>query len=178
MKRLRLAVGLLLTRLHFRRHEEKVQRFTDGISRARRALVILPDVPADISAVQWALRYLGDRFSGGKVVVVARAEMSPWLQSDRRFDVITYREEDIGLWYVPRRELRSKLKKGTFDVALDLNLGFALPGAYLCKESQAPLRVGFSKAHADRFYNFQIQTKATTSLNLAYRSFVRCLDMF
>jgi ADP-heptose:LPS heptosyltransferase len=178
VKRLRLAVGLLLARFHFRKQDEKVIRFTDSISRSRRALVILPETPADVSAVQWALRYLGDRFSGGKVVVVARSELAPWLQNDRRYDVITYQKDDISFWYVPRRELRRKLKKGTFDVALDLNLSFVLPSAYLCRESQAPLRVGFSKTHADRFYNFQIQTRATTSLNLAYRSFVRCLDMF
>lgn len=168
----------MLSRVHFRRHRDAVVRFTDAITDARRALVILPETARDIAAVQWAMRYLADRFAGGSMVVMVRSELSPWVKNDKRYQLVTYRDEDVNLWYMPRRQLRRKLKTSTFDVALDLNLGFDLTGAYLCRESRAPLRIGFSKTHADRFYNFQIQTKATTSLTLAYRSYIRCLEMF
>ncbi|MEX0602271.1 MAG: hypothetical protein WD295_02950 [Bacteroidota bacterium] len=176
--RTRISLGLLYARVHFRRNRDNPFHFTESVSRSRRTLVVLPTAPRDIAAVQWAVRYLAERFSSGSMVVVARNDLLSWLKTDKRYEVLTYRDEDIGMLYIPRRELLRKLKKSTFDVALDLNLGFDLPGAFLCRESLAPLRVSFAKDHGDDFYNLQVRTRAISSVTNAYRSFLKCLDMF
>jgi hypothetical protein len=91
---------------------------------------------------------------------------------------LTYSGNDINAWFLPRRELLEKMSTRTFDVALDLNVSLSLPGAFLCKASNAPLRVSFAKQDGDQFYNFQVNTKGASGSTHSYRSLLKCLDMF
>jgi ADP-heptose:LPS heptosyltransferase len=125
------------------------------------------------------VRNLAERFSDGTVTVMARSEQAAWLKVENgNVQVLPYSEEDVNTWFIPRRELLGKMKRSTFDVALDLNVGFTLMSAFLCRESKAPLRVSFAKSFADEFFNFQINTRSTNSLAVAYRNLMRCLEMF
>lgn len=174
----RLKVGLLYAKFHFRKSKDPVLRFTEAVSHARRALVVLPEGTRDIASVQWILRNLSDRFSSGSLTVVASKEQVQWMKDEAKFQVLSYTTEDITTWFLPRQELLGRMKRSTFDVAFDLNTTFALASAFLCRESKAPLRVSFMKNHADEFYNFQVNTKSINSLAIAYRNLVRCLEMF
>jgi ADP-heptose:LPS heptosyltransferase len=176
----RLRVGMIYARFHFRRSKDPVLRFTEAISRARRALVILPDATKDITSIQWIVRNLAERFSSGSLTVVANPDQMQWIKNDggSRYQILSYDPRDISTWFVPRQELLGRVKRSTFDVAFDLNVGFVLHSAFLCRESKAPLRVSFAKNHADEFYNFQVNTIATNSLAVAYRNLVRCMEMF
>ncbi|MEP0822371.1 MAG: hypothetical protein HRF44_05940 [Ignavibacterium sp.] len=175
----RLRIGLLYSRIHFRKVGDPVIRFTEAVSRARRALVILPEGTRDITSVQWIVRNLAERFSEGSVTVLARNEQASWLRIENgNVVVLPYSQDDVSTWFVPRRELIGKVKRSTFDIAFDLNVTFTLVGAFLCRESKAPLRVSFAKSFADEFFNFQVQTRSPGSLAVAYRNLVRCLEMF
>ena len=176
----RLKVGLLYSRFHFRKSKDPVLRFTEAISRARRALVILPNATRDITSVQWIIRNLTERFSSGSLTIVATPDQLQWMNKDAggHYQIVSYDVKDISTWFVPRQELLGKVKRSTFDVAFDLNLGFVLHSAFLCRESKAPLRVSFAKNYADEFYNFQLNTTSTNSLAIAYRNLVRCMEMF
>jgi len=74
--------------------------------------------------------------------------------------------------------LLRKVKKSTFDIALDLNPEFDLFSAFVCRASLAPVRVGFAKENADMFYNMQIQVDTGSGIAGAYRSLLRCMEMF
>ena len=178
LRGLRLRVGLLYSRFHFRKMKDPALRFTEAVSRARRALVVLPEATRDIASVQWIIRNLSERFSSGSLTVVATAEQVQWMKGENQFQILTYTPDDISAWFLPSQQLRGKMKRSTFDVAFDLNTTFTLPGAFLCRESKAPLRVSFFKNYADEFYNFQVSTKSANSLAVAYRNLVRCLEMF
>lgn len=175
----RLRVGLMYTRFHFRKIGEPVIRFTESVTQAKRALVVLPESTKDITSVQWIVRNLSERFANGTVTVMARSEQASWLKIDNgNVQVLPYSQDDINTWFIPRRELLGKVKRSTFDVAFDLNVGFTLVSAFLCRESKAPLRVSFAKSFGDEFFNFQVNTRTTNSLAVAYRNFMRCLEMF
>lgn len=174
---LRLKVGLLYSRFHFRKLNDPALRFTEAVSHARRALVLLPESTRDIASVQWIVRNFSERFSGS-LTIVATNEQIQWVKGDNRFQAVTYSPHDISTWFIPRQELLGKMKRSTFDIAFDLNTTLALPSAFLCRESKAPLRVSFLKSHADDFYNFQVHTKSGNSLAVAFRNLVRCLEMF
>lgn len=175
----RLRIGLLYSRLHFRNVGEPAIRFTEAISRAKRALVVLPDGTRDITSVQWIVRNLAERFVDGSMIILARNDQAAWLKTESsQVEIVSYTPEDVNTWFVPRRELLGKMKRSTFDVAFDLNVGFTLMSAFLCRESKAPLRVSFTKSFADEFFNFQINTRPTNSLAVAYRNLARCLEMF
>lgn len=174
----RLRIGLWYSRFHFRKSKDTLFEFTDAIRRARRVLVVLPRTAKDPASLQWMLRSLVDRFAQGSMTIVARQEFFSWLASDKRYEILAYENKDMGRWFTPGDELLRKLKKSTFDVAIDLNPDFDLFSAFVCRASLAPIRVGFVKDNADVFYNLQIQVGKGSGLAGAYRSFVRCMEMF
>jgi hypothetical protein len=174
----RLKVGMLYTRFHFRKRRDPVVRFTEAVDRARKALVLLPETAIDSESMQSVMKYLGHRFAGGAVMVVAREELAGSLKQSYNGKTITYSPQEINRWQIPRGELLRKMKSSTFDIALDLNVNLALASAFICRESNAPLRIGFAKPNGDHFYNFVVQTRMTTNTPVAYKNLLKCLDMF
>jgi ADP-heptose:LPS heptosyltransferase len=174
---LRLKAGIWYARVHFKRSQEPVVHFTEAVSRAKRALVLLPESAFDPAMLDRVLAYFRQKFQPNKLTLVVASGRTASLREHRGIDLVIYTAEDLNSWFVPRSGLLQKLKKSTFDVAFDLNVGFALPSAYLCRASQAPIRISFTKPYADDFYNFQIQTKQPNSVQ-SYTNLLKCLEMF
>lgn len=175
---LRFKIGLKYARFHFRKQHDPVVRFTEAVERASKALVLLPESVTDSESIQSVLKYLARRFGTGSILLISRADLSSSVKSGFGGKTVTYTPQEISRWYIPRAELLRKLKSSTFDIALDLNVNLALPSAFMCRESNAPLRVGFAKPSSDHFYNFVVQTRMTTNTPVAYKNLLKCLDMF
>jgi hypothetical protein len=174
----RRSVGLSYSRLHFRHNRDRMMNFTDALTRSRRALVILPDSALDRESASMLFRYLLRKFSSEGMIVLVRDDQLFTMASSPPMKTLTYSARDINTWFVPRRELLQKLEMDMFDVALDFNIGLSLPSAFLCKASNAPLRISFTKQNGDQFYNFQVHMRKSTGAVHKYRSLVKCLDMF
>ncbi|MCI0708356.1 MAG: hypothetical protein L0Y80_12830 [Ignavibacteriae bacterium] len=174
----RYKVGLTYTRFHFRSGEPDAVRWTGAFSNARRALLLLPEIVTDSASLQYTLDFFAKQFTPSNLLIVGSVDAASRLKFERRAQVVTYAPVDMNAWFLPRSELTQKMKKSTFDVAIDLNLDLALPCAYLCRESNASMRVGFQKIHADTFYNFLIQPQAAGNFAAASRSLTECLRMF
>lgn len=178
LEQTRLHIGTSYARFHFRSERDPIVRFTEAISQARKPIVFLPENSTEASAVEGVLKFLGQRFHTSKVVLVARKNVISYLPDLRGFNVATFSEEELSAWYVPRTDLLRKMKKSTFDLALDLNIRFALPSSFLCRATQAPLRIGFVKQYADNFYNFQVHTEPSNNLTQVYSQLLKCIEMF
>jgi hypothetical protein len=175
---LRLRVGTSYARFHFRTAGDPIVRFTKAISVAKQPIVFLPEFPEEASAVETVLKFFAHRFHAGKVTLVARKEILSRVPDHRSFPLVTFGDDELNAWYLPKSDLLRKVKKSTFDVAFDLNIRFALPSSFLCRASQAPLRIGFVKPDADSFYNFQIQTGPSNNSLQAYSQLLKCIEMF
>jgi ADP-heptose:LPS heptosyltransferase len=173
---LRRSIGLTYARFHFRKRADAPMRFSDAVTRSRKALVVFPDRPVDTGIAEMILRYLTRRYANGSTTVLVREDLRNLLPPMTAARIVTYSPTEITSWFTPRSALIRRLKSSTFDAAFDLNTEFSLPSAFLCRESGAGLRVSFSKDNADDFYNLQIRTAATTP-GPSYQSFMRCLDM-
>ena len=173
----RRRIGLSYTRFHFRAKKESPIRFSDVVTRSRKALILFPEQPLDPGTAEMILRYLTRRFSNGSTTVIVREDLRSALPALSAARVITYTAEEVTSWFTPRSALIRRIKTSTFDVALDLNVNFALPSAFLCKESGAPVRVSFTKLNADEFFNLQVRTRLIDNPSNAYQSLMRCLDM-
>jgi len=178
LEKTRLKIGTSYAKFHFRSAREPIVRFTEAITQARRPIVFLPESSSEASSIESVLRFLAQRFHTSKVAVIARKEVLSSLPEHRGFNIVTFSPEELNTWYLPRGDLLRKVKKSTFDVALDLNIRFALPSSYLCRASAAPLRIGFVKPYADSFYNFQIQTGNSSNFTLVYSQLLKCIEMF
>jgi ADP-heptose:LPS heptosyltransferase len=111
-------------------------------------------------------------------MVVIRDDQLFTMASAPPMKTLTYSVRDVNKWYVPNRELLQRMENSNFDMALDLNLNLSLTSAFLCKASNAPLRISFAKKNGDQFYNFQVKTKGNNNNKYSYRSLLKCLDMF
>ena len=174
----RLRVGTSYARFHFRSAGDPIVRFTEAISVAKQPIVFLPEIPEEASAVEMVLKFFAQRFHTSKVTLVARKEILSRLPDHRSYPLVTFSAEELNAWYLPKSDLLRKVKKSTFDVAFDLNIRFALPSSFLCRASQAPLRIGFVKPNADSFYNFQVQTGPSNNYSQVYSQLLKCLEMF
>jgi hypothetical protein len=174
----RRRVGIAYSRLYFRHSRDQMINFTDALTRSRRALVIFPESSLNGDSTSTLFRHLIRKFSSEGIMVLIRDDQLFSMASTPPLKTLTYSANDINTWFVPRRELLQRIRNSTFDVALDLNISLALPSAFLCKASSAPLRVSFAKQDGDRFYNFQFQSKGAASNTRTYRNFLKCLDMF
>jgi ADP-heptose:LPS heptosyltransferase len=178
LEKLRLDLGTSYARFHFRSMRDPIVRFTQAVSTARRLVVIMPEIATEAAGTDIVLKFLGRAYHTSRITLVARQDVVPALPDHRGFNLVTFTEEELSMWYLPRPELLRKVKKSTFDVALDLNVRFALPSSFLCRASQAPLRIGFVKPYADSFYNFQVQTGQSNNLAQIYSQLLKCIDMF
>jgi len=174
----RRRAGILYSRLYFRHSRDQMMNFTDALTRSRRALIIFPESSLTGESTSMLFRHLIRKFSLEGIMVLIRDDQLFSMASIPTLKTLTYSANDINTWFVPRRELLQRMKINIFDVALDLNIGLSLPSAFLCKASNAPLRVSFAKQDGDQFYNFQFQSKGAASNTRTYRSFLKCLDMF
>ncbi len=175
---LRTKIGLQYARLRLSYHSDRAFRFTEALEHSQRALILFPETPIEPEATSSLIRYLLHRFSYERLTLFIREDLLFHLAPAPPVKTFLYTNDDISRYFIPRRRLQSKLLLNTFDVVIDLNLGLHLPSAYLCKTSNAPLRIGFVKPYSDHFYNLQIQAHGATSAVTTYRNFLKCLDMF
>jgi hypothetical protein len=174
----RFKVGLSYSRLHFRKNRDRIMNFTDALTRSHRALVILPDPSLDNESTSALFRFLLRKFSSDEMMVLLRDDQLRAMSTTPPLKTLVYSSEDINPWYIPRRDLLKKMETHSFDVAFDLNFDLSLPSAFLCKASNAPLRVSFAKQNGDQFYNFQVKTRGAAVNSSSYRSLLKCIDMF
>ncbi|MCX7985045.1 MAG: hypothetical protein N3A63_09115 [Bacteroidetes bacterium] len=175
---LRTKVGLTYARFRFRRYRDRAFRFTDALEHAHRVLIIFPAVQVDSTSVAFLFRYFLHRFTHENTFVLIREDLLFNLAPAPPVKTLTYSHTDVSRYFIPRKHLLSRLFLNTFDVVIDLNVQLHLPSAYVCKISNAPLRIGFLKPYADQFYNLQIQTRDRSYSESTYRSLLKCLDMF
>jgi ADP-heptose:LPS heptosyltransferase len=176
---LRQRVGLLSARFQFRKSRDPVLNFPEAFARSRRALVIFPESPSQTEASTAVVKFLAEQYGNDSVVVVARKDLRPALASAPFVTVLTYDpKRDLNAWFIPRKALIRRTVGTPFDLVVDLNVGLTVTSAFLCRRSEAPIRLGFVKDHGDRFYNVQVQPRDAVPGSLPYRELIRCLEMF
>ena len=178
LEKFRFTIGMVYARFHFRRKKDHAVNFTDILTRAHRVLVIFPEKEFDADSASTVLRYLLRRFSARGILVLIRNDFLHVLSSAPPVKTFVYTKEDVSRWFIPKTDVITRLASNTFDAAVDLNVSLSLAGAFLCKASNAPLRISFTKPEGDFFYNFQVQLKESSNMVSTLRNFLKCLDMF
>jgi hypothetical protein len=178
LKSLRRSTGMLAARFHFRASREKVISFSHSIATSDRVLVVMPLQPSAEEGQTHVLTFLREHFYEPDITVIAPAGGTPVERTLPRCRVLPVGPEDVNAFFLPRRTFLARVAERNYDLAVDLNLDFMIPSAYICKESNARVRTGFSALHADTFFNFQIRLEPDSRREHAYDRLVRCLQMF
>lgn len=175
---IRRSIGFLTAKYHFRKTRDKMMSFTTAVSSARQALLILPLSHQEFLPTIMVVDLLRKRFREENLTVITGDHGIEVMRMLPRSQFIHILGHEINLFYLPGADVLERVKKKKYDLAIDLNLDFVLPSAYICKESNASVRVGFVRKHADAFYNFQIQHDPTLGRKLIYDRLAKCLQKF
>lgn len=173
-----MTIGAGLARMKFRKVQDPVISFSGVVSTARTVLVILPLDKRELLSAFQLIELLKKTFKEEHITVIGDERGQEIKRLMPRSHFILVRQTDVSTFFHPRKEFLAQLKSRAYDVAIDLNLDLVLPSAYICRESNARVRVGFAGPRADYFYNFQIQPDPTQSRSSIYDRVAKCLEMF
>ena len=148
------------------------------LPRCRVVLVVMPLRFAQEDGQTHVLTFLREHFYEPDITVIAPSGGTPVVRVLPRCRVLHLGRRDVNAFFLPRRAFLAGLAERSYDLAIDLNLDFMIPSAYICKETNARVRTGFSALHADTFFNFQIRLEPGSQRPHAYDRLVRCLQMF
>jgi ADP-heptose:LPS heptosyltransferase len=169
---------MLGARFHFRRSREESLSFVDALSSASQILLVMPLDGSPLYPVAPVITMLRTHKREDQITVVIGAHSTDAFAALEQSPIIRILPEEIGFFFLPRKNVLSRIRQKQYDLVIDLNLDFLLPSGYICRESNARIRAGFAHAHADLFYNFQIQTSRGESRSQRYEQFAHCLEMF
>lgn len=174
----RTTAGLLYSRFRYRKSQEPVVSFTNAFSAAERVLLIMPMQRREFLPTIMIIDLLKKRFREENITVVSDDHGREAVRMLVRSQFIHIHKDEITPLFLPRRQVLSRVSQKRYDIAIDLNLDLVLPSAYICKESNARVRVGFARKQSDLFYNLQIQPDPLLDRKTVYDRMANFLQMF
>ncbi len=174
----RRSIGMSLTRFRFRKYQTEMISFTRSLSNAQRALLIMPMHRPEPLPIVTVIDLLKRRFPERGLTVVTWGPSLELMQMLPHSQFVRILETEITPFFLPRRETMQRIESTTYDVAIDLNLDLVLPSGYICRESNARVRIGFAGKRSDLFYNFQVRSHPSTGRHDLYDRLAACLEMF
>ncbi len=178
LRSLRASAGLLAARFHFRKYHDDVIPFAGAVTSAQRALLIMPLHQGEFLPTVMIVDMLRRRFREENMTVVTTEHSLEVMRVLPRSQVVRIMRSDLNTFLLPKKDFLRRLQAQTFDVAVDLNLDFVLPSGYICRQTNARVRVGFAGKRSDTFYNLQVRLNPEQGRGEAYDRLARCLQMF
>ncbi len=178
LKGARRAFGMQISRFRFRKSGDKIISFTRAFSDARDVLVVMPIDRSQLLNTVFVIDLLRRTFREENLTFVASEKNQELRRMMPRSQFIPVRDDGHTLLYLPHPDLLARVLKKPYDAAIDLNLDFLLPSAYICKASNARVRIGFARKGADLFFNFQVHRAPSHNGKEAFDSLAGCLQKF
>ncbi|NIN00999.1 MAG: hypothetical protein GTO24_23810 [candidate division Zixibacteria bacterium] len=121
---------------------------------------VLICMPADVDRFAMARDLLSafvDIFEGRKIfVLLPFLHAKGYLSDSSKYRVICAQQEDLNVFFLPRRKFIEKLSAYQFGISLDLDLKDGFFNRYLCFKCKVPLRIGPKRKNAYPLYNIQL----------------------
>lgn len=175
---IRHGIGIQYARLHFRKEREPVISFPSSIQNAHRALLIMPLKMQQFFPTIMVMAFLKDRFPEENITLLGDGFGREELKMLPRSSFIRILESEVNTFFIPQKQLLERVMHRQYDLVVDLNLDFLLPSAYICRATNARVRVGFAGKRADAFYNFQFQPDPALERTQLYDRMARFLQNF
>jgi hypothetical protein len=176
LESLRRSLGFTLSRFLFRNNRDEVISFA-GITAGNHALLILPLTPSALSPAP-VIDLLRKHFPDNRITIVTDEHDSAVGALLPQSEIVRLGAANASRFFLPAPDITRAVKARRYDVAIDLNLDFLLPSAYICKASNARVRFGFARTGADVFFNFVMQPDETRGATQLYERLAGVVQMF
>jgi hypothetical protein len=151
----------LLAKMHARRvaAEEPIS-IAGEISQVSALLVLMPREAHDFEQANYVLTRLHEHAADVKIHTYVNQIYKTWLDRPLIKDAIIHNDSDFSrMTGLPRNELINHVAHLDCNIALDLNLEYNLPAAYMAAVSQSKLRIALEREE-NTFFNVLIQIKS------------------
>ena len=176
LESLRRSLGFTLSRFLFRNNRDEVISFA-GIAAGNHALLILPLRPSALSPAP-VIDLLRKHFPDNHITIVTDEHDSAVGALLPHSEILRLGTANTSRLFFPPPDITRAVKARRYDVAIDLNLDFLLPSAYICRASNARVRLGFARTGADVFFNFVMQPDGTRGATQLYERLAAVVQMF
>jgi hypothetical protein len=155
--------------------EYENQSFTEFFKKSFNFLILMPQDDADFAHSVQVLNFLEDRKKHITIFTYDfRVSLLPLKYRPR---VVEHSAVNKNSLKIPSGKIVDKIKGMSFQVVIDLNRKENLFYSYISSIVNAPIKIGFAKTDADRFYNFQVRNEVNEP-EIAYKTFLDCLEIF
>ncbi len=161
-----------------RRDRTDVIDVGDYLSRIATALILPPEQPEPFKAATRILDGLRQNFAQTQFYLLTPKSCANMVALDEQVRLISYDVDEIGFHGLPKDKLQEAIRSRHFDMVIDLNFDFNLIATFLCRTSEAKLRICFVHPARDPFYNFQMRAIDSNSLEQKYQSLVNYMAVF
>ncbi len=141
----------------------KLCDFSEKLKSIQQILVIKPINSIDDKSLQ--------SFISGLYNIYPNIQVSTFTRS-------SLRKNDINWLGVPNNQYLKNIHKLKFDLVVDLNIHHDTICSYICKLSDAPLRLNLKSGHYDHVYNLHIKTNFNSPIDDELRNILRYLKTF
>lgn len=148
------------------------------LSRIATALILPPEQPEHFKAATRILEGLRQNFAQTQFYLLTPKTCANMVALDEHVRIISYDADEIGFHGLPKDKLQQAIRSRHFDMVIDLNFDFNMIATFLCRTSEAKLRICFVHPSRDPFYNFQMRAIDSNSLEQKYQSLVHYLAVF
>jgi hypothetical protein len=166
--------------LAYARHRDRNDVIDVGeyLSKIATALILPPEQPENFKTAMRILDGLRQHFAQTQFYLLTPKTCAEMVSLDERLRLISYDIDEIGFYGLPKDKLQHAIRSRHFDMVIDLNLDFSLIATFLCRASEAKLRICFVHPARDPFYNFQMRAIDSNSLEQKYQSLINYLAVF
>jgi ADP-heptose:LPS heptosyltransferase len=155
---------------------DEVISFT-GTTAGNHALLILPLTPSALSPAP-VIDLLRKHFPDTRITIVTDEHdnaVSALLPGSK---IVRMGTANTSRFFLPASDVTQEVKTRRYDVAIDLNLDFLLPSAYICRVSNARVRIGLARTGAEMFFNFLMRPDSTRGAAQLYERLAAVVHMF
>jgi ADP-heptose:LPS heptosyltransferase len=173
--RIKEKIARFIIKKELKGRKRERRSFGDFFNKSFNYFVIMPENENDFKHSMAVLEFLKQYKKISTIFTFDfRVNMIPIRYRDHLID---HGIGDLNKLNLPSRRLVERIKENKYDVVIDLNRCENIFYSYAASLAFAPVRVGFNKTGADRYYNILISDSGSDA-EISYKNFLNCLRMF
>jgi hypothetical protein len=148
------------------------------LSKIATALILPPEAPEHFKIAGKLLNDLRQRFTQTQFYLLTPKSLLNMMSLNEQVLIISYDEADVSFHGLPKDTLQEAIRSRHFDMVVDLNVEFNLIATFLCRVSEAKLRICLAHPDRDSFYNFQVRATDDSNIQDKYQSLLKYIAVF
>lgn len=143
------------------------------LARVNRIIIYMPNKLEHFKIALNSIITLRKKLPRSKITLVSKIEWVTLIEDCIKVEVLPYSAKDINFFGLPKKTIQQYFNTSSFDLALDLNLGFNVLSIAIFQMSKAPLKVCLDSRGKSQFYNISIRINNSESLDKKYSAIIK-----